>query len=214
MNKSLLLTVVLAAIIAANAAYFLLKHELSKQDESLPATAGPKPAVVPPPMELLGQGARMPTPEERVDEAHYDDMQVAKAGEWVKSPQVERRIAGAEQLSAFQTPESEQILSSALTLDSEPEVRRTAAQSLAAFRQPAENTMASLLAALGDPDEKVQMSALNALMAYANRFENNSVPMKKLMASLKKFATSRRTTDLTRKAIRSFLKDQAPPSGQ
>jgi hypothetical protein len=214
LRKPLLLIVLLAAIIAANAAYFLLKHELSKQDEATPPTAVPKPAAVPPPMELLGQGARMPTPEERVDEAHYDEMQVAKAGEWVNSPQAERRIAGVEQLSAFQTPESDQILANALTLDSEPEVRRTAAQSLAAFRQPTENTMASLLAALADPEEKVQMSALNALMAYANRWENNSPPMKNLMASLKKFATSRRTTDLTRKAIRSFLKDQAPPPGQ
>ena len=210
MRKPLLLILVFAVLLLSITAYFWGKSKFSKAAQGKPTSALAK-QVAPPPMELLGQGIRPPTQEELADETRYNDKQVAIASEWVNSTEAEKRRIGVEQLSAFPTPESEQVLVTTLALDTDPEVRRTAAQSLAAFKQPTENAVTGLLGALEDQDEKVQMSALNTLLAFANRFEYNSPKMKNLLASLSHYATSRRTEALTKQAIRSFLKDQAPP---
>lgn len=207
MRKSVLF-LALAAVVAANAAYFLLMPDWSAEEAEPPAPpAAAAPAAEPPPLETLGHGARPPTPEELEEEAHYNDAQVAQANTQIHSQQTEERITGAEQLSAFPTPEAEQILSDALALDFEPEVRKAAAQSLSAFKNPTEKTRSALLAALGDDDEEVQIRALNTLLGIAAKWENHSPQMKKLRADLAAQAASGRTKPPVREAIRAFLKD-------
>jgi HEAT repeat protein len=200
----------LAAMAAANAAYFLLQSDWS-EPEAQPAPAAAAPAV-PPPLETLGHGARMPTPEELEEEARYDEARVTEADTRLHSSQAEERVAGAEQLSAYPTPEAEQILGNALALDFDPEVRRTAAQSLSAFKKPAEKTVAALLAALEDESEAVQVGALDTLLGVAGKYENNSPQLKKLLAGLATQAASRRAKARTRRAVLAFLKDQEPPA--
>ncbi len=179
----------------------------------MPPMAATKPAVVPPPMETLGHGARMPTPQELEDEARFDEQQVNKANEWLSSPQVDRRIAGVEQLSAYQTPQSQKFLIHALSSDSDAQVRSTAAQSLTVFKEPSEDVVNALLSALEDVDASVQMSALNTLIGIANKMPSNSVLFKKILSGLKKQAGSRRVAVEVRNAASSFLKDQSSPSG-
>ena len=213
-RKSVLF-LLLAGIVAANATYYLLKSDWSAHEEN-PVPAAPpaaaQPVVVPPPLETLGHGARMPTPEELEDEARYNEVRVAEASTWLNSPQTDKRVSGAEQLSAFPTPSAELSLINALALDFEPAVRRAAAQSLSAFRQPTDKAIAALLAALEDDSEEVQMTALNTLMGVAGNLENGSPRLKKLFSGLKNHAASRHAKASTRSATRAFLKDQdAPP---
>jgi len=94
--------------------------------------------------------------------------------------------------------------------DMEPEVRRIAAHSLAAFNEPMESTTAGLLAALQDDDENVQISAFNTLSTYVTRLEYNAKSMKSLLANLNAVASSRYAKATTKTAIRSFLADQKP----
>lgn len=211
MRKSILF--LLLAAIASNATYYWLKSDLAKQEPLFPARPVPPqaaPAVTPPPLETLGHGARMPTPEELEEEARYDEKQVELAGSWLNSPQTDKRVAGAEQLSAFPTPEAERILTGTLTLDFDPEVRKTAAQSLSVFRHPTDKAVAALLGALGDDDEEVQMAAFNTLIQIAGKLENGSASLRNLFTGLKNQAASRRTKAPTRRAINAFLQDQAP----
>lgn len=210
MRKSVLF--LLLAVIAANAAYYLLKSDWSERGDSPPPpSAAPAPVVVPPPLETLGHAARMPTPEELEEEARFDEMRVEEATSWLNSPQTDKRVSGAEQLSAFPTPSAEHSLINALAFDFDPEVR-TAAQSLSAFKQPTDKTVTALLAALEDDVEAVQMSALNTLMGIAGKMESGSEQSKKLFADLRQSAASRHAKVPTRKAILAFLKDQAPPA--
>jgi len=61
----LFLLLLLAAIIAANLGYYRLVTKLGEHEQESPLLADSnKPHVVPPPMDSLGQGARLPTPEE------------------------------------------------------------------------------------------------------------------------------------------------------
>lgn len=212
MGKTFLLLLLLALIIAGNVAYYLLRPELSGQEPDLPAAAAKTaPAVVPPPLEALGQGARLPTPEELEEEARYDEAQVRQAGDWLHSPQASKRVTGAEQLSAYPTPEAERLLTEALALDFDPEVRKAAAQSLSTFKQPSAKAVDALLAALEDDDEGVQMGALNALLGIVDKMENGSARLKKTLAAMAKKAASRRTGALAKQALRAFLQDRQPP---
>jgi len=117
-----------------------------------------------------------------------------------------------EQLSAFPTPESEQILVNTLGLDFDPEVRRAAAQSLSVFKQPSQKAVTALLTALQDDSEAVQMEALNALAGIAGRMENGSPPFKALLANLSYQARAKRMRSGVRRSLLAFLKDQQPSS--
>jgi hypothetical protein len=210
-RKSVLL-LLLAAIVVANAAYYLLKSDWSEPAETphLPTTAAAT-AVAPPPMESLGHGARMPTAEELEEEARYDEARVAEANTWLNSPQPDKRASGAEQLSAFPIPSAEMSLINTLKLDFDPGVRRAAAQSLSAFKQPTDNSVAALLAALADDSEEVQLAAFNTLLVVAGKTENASPRFKNIISGMKSHTSSRHMKNSTRKAVRAFLKDQESP---
>ena len=206
----LLVLLLLAAIIAANAAYYWFVAKLGEHGEEILLPAANKPVIVPPPMDSLGHGARMPTPEELGDEARYNDQQVAKAGASLNDPAPEKRVRGVEQLSAFPTPESEQILSNTLRMDFDPEVRRAAAQSLSVFKQPTKEAVTALLAALQDDSEAVQREALTTLTRIAGGMENGSPAFKALLADLGNQARAKRMKPGVRQSLRAFLQDQQP----
>ncbi len=212
-KPALFLMLLLSSIIAANLAYywFVTKSGVHEQETPL-STDSKKPLVVPPPMDSLGQGTRMPTPEELEGEARYNDQQVVKASESLNDPNPAKRVGGVEQLSAFPTPESEQILVNTLGLDFDAEVRRAAAQSLSVFKQPSQKTVTALLTALQDDSEAVQREALNALAGIAGRMENGTPPFQSLLANLSNQARAKRMKAGVRQSLLAFLKDQQPSS--
>lgn len=215
MRKAVLL-LFLVAVLAANAAYFLLRSDDGldpEAGEAAPASVATAPPMVePPPLEALGHGARPPTPEELEDEVRFDASRVTEADTRMHSSEVKERLAGAEQLSAYPTPDAEQILANALALDFDPEVRKTAAESLSAFEKLSGKTVSTLLSALNDDSEGVQISAWNTLQGLAQQWPNSSPQMKKLLADLAAQAASRRTKPSVGNSITAFLKDQAIPA--
>lgn len=175
--------------------------------------AGDRKKPVTPPVDvrmLAEQFGSSPvlTPEQVEEDKRIDDEQVAVAGEWLRSIDVQQRIDGAEQLSAYPTAEAEKLLVDALITDIDPEVRSAAAQSLAAFESPTEAAVAALLAALEDKNEEVRLSALNTLESIATAEETGSRRYKKILAGLKKAAKSKRVPSETREVIHDFLLDQ------
>ncbi|MFZ2171080.1 MAG: hypothetical protein WAW61_15765, partial [Methylococcaceae bacterium] len=59
---------------------------------------------VPPPLEALSQGARLPTAQELEQEKKFNARQIELAVQWLKNPDAHQRITGAEQLSAYKSP--------------------------------------------------------------------------------------------------------------
>jgi hypothetical protein len=211
-RKSVLFLLILVLLaITANGVYFWYLSSINENEPETTPTVTSKPTnVVPPPLEMMGQGARMPTPEELEDEARFTDQQVALATQWLNDSSIEKRVAGAEQLSAFPTPESEKALINTLGLDFDPEVRRSAAQSLAAFKQPSEMSVTALLTALQDDHESVQIEALNTLISFTGRMAAGSAPFKSLLSKLSVQAKTKQIKPNTRLALRAFLKEQQP----
>ena len=208
--RRVLILLLLAVAITSVTAYFSLKpgFQEPQADPSASLAVRETKMPVPPPMELLGHAARMPTPDELEDEARFRDTQVARVSEWLNSPDTEKRLAGVEQLSAYTTPESERILASTLLMDSDAEVRKTAAQRLSRFKPPGEDMVAALLTALEDDSEGVQLSALNTLQGIVARMPHGSPQANSVLASIKEIAAGRRSSALTRQAIVSLLNDQ------
>lgn len=208
--RKTLLILLFLLVVAVNGVRYWLSSETEEAEPPVPVSVATQPKVVPPPPEMLGQGVRMPTPEELEDEARFTAQQVEKIKNWVADSSVERRVAGVEQLAAYQTPESEASLVGALALDFDPEVRRMSAQSLASFKEPTEKTVKALVDALHDDEGRVQVEALNTLMVYVSRMPNASPAFKALYASLSKQAKSKDLKNNTRKILRAFLQDQLP----
>ena len=211
MRKSFLLILIPTLAITANVAYLLVESNPSTKEEGTLPNAYKKQAIASHPIDEPSRQNVYPLIQEALDDGTaYEDKQVAVASEWANNPEEKQRVIAVEQLGAYTTPESESMLTAALASDMDPEVRRIAAQSLAAFRKPKEGTTASLLAALQDDDENVQISAFNTLSTYVTRFEYSAKPMKNLLANLNAVAMSRYAKASTKTAIRSFLADQKP----
>jgi len=172
----------------------------------------PKPDLMPPPFEALGQGARLPTAQELAQEKIFDAQQVELAVQWLKSPNAHQRIIGAEQLSAYESPISEQHLVDTLRHDADQEVRRTAAQSLSAFKKLSDHSVNTLLETLGDTNESTRIATLNALFSYALQLNADPKKTGQLLTKLRKKIRSGRLNKDVRDSLQAFIKDQEPPA--
>jgi hypothetical protein len=182
----------------------------------VPPAPAPPPASKPPAPPAV-QPAPAPAavaPPPLLEQVEEEDMrsekeQVEAALAQLTSADPQQRIDGAEELGAFPTKEAEAALVQALTSDSEADVRNAAAQSLGDLENPADTTLAALLAALEDQNEEVRASALSTLEDFLVETEEGSKRYKKLMADLKAKGAARSTPKDVRDAIRDILADQA-----
>lgn len=174
----------------------------------------PTPAAmpVPPPLEALGQGARLPTAQELEQEKKFNAQQEELAAHWLESTDTQQRIIGAEQLSAYESPISEQRLADALRHDAAPEVRKTAAQSLSSYKNLSDRGVSALLEALADTDKSTRIAALNALFSYALLINADTEKSAQLLAQLREKLRSGHLNNDVRDSLQAFIKDQEPPT--
>jgi len=181
-----------------------------------PKTAAIKPDLSKLPIDLNALAAaalndtREVTPAQQAETEEYYREQVADATESLHDIKVEERIAGAEQLAAYPTPEAEISLVEALTSDTESEVRRTAAISLQEIARPKKPTVDALFAALEDESEDVQIAACDTLTRLVDRLDSESAAYRKLIGRLKKKLASKRVSTDVRADIKAFLDNQDP----
>lgn len=152
---------------------------------------------------------RLSTPVTLTEEQIREDQrmeaeQVADALGWLKSEDGQKRLEGAEQLSAYPTPEAGEALVKTLGKDRSAEVRTAAALSLAHFEQPGDAMVKSLLAALReDPAGEVREAALSTLEIYLEILDPESAQSRQIIKALGKLAKSRGLDP----AIRASLED-------
>jgi len=166
--------------------------------------------IAPPPTELLGHGARLPTAEELEQEKAFDAKQVESAIQQLKSTDVHQRIVATETLNAYQTPKSEQQLSDTMLHDQDAEVRQTAAQSLAFFKDLSDRTVDSLFKALRDKDRQPRKQSLDTLLNHALRISGNNDKFQRILKRLRNEIRSGRISQDIHGGIKAFLKDQEP----
>jgi HEAT repeat protein len=213
--KKLLWIFVLLAVASSLAAFFYFAAAPRKESAANATGYAAAPKTLPPEMmmrmesALIGNGVAKPTPEQEKEAAQIDQEQVKAATAWLSDADPERRVAGAEQLAAYPTPEAEKRLAESLAHDQAPEVRAEAARSLDAFIKPEAKTVQALLSALEDPDENVRQTALGVLQSLRQRLEDDgkNKAAGKVLAGLKKRSKSSRVPNETRKEIADYLRD-------
>ncbi len=150
------------------------------------------------------------TDEEREEEKRTEKEQVEIAIEWLGSADLQQRVDGAEQLSAYPTAQAEQRLLEALANDIDPDVRSAAARSLGLFKQLQAKTIDSLLQALETDDEEVCLDVLNTLQAVVVRESYDSKQARRIIRKLIKIAKSGQLKTNSQSVLSDFLTDQAP----
>ena len=157
-------------------------------------------------MERMQSGSLSLTSEQIREEKRIHDEQVEKAGKWLESIDPAERLAGAEQLAAYPTPEAQSLLVKALETDLDPEVRRAAAMSLGYFKTPKEKTIQVLLAAVENPAAEVRSAALETLEQYfADETEERSARSEHIVKGLKALFKSKHTLQDIREDIWDLL---------
>lgn len=166
--------------------------------------------TIPPPLDALGQGARLPTAKELEQEKKFNAQQVELASRWLKNPNAHQRIIGAEQLSAYDTPESEQYLAATLHYDADAEVRKTAAQSLSSFKNLSDPTIEALLEALGDTNESTRIATLYTVFSYALVISPDPKKSRELLTKVRKKVRSGHLESDVRENLQTYIKAQEP----
>ena len=216
MNKSRtpkilgLLVLLTIAVSIATAIYIRAFQKEAPSPPASPTAVSPTPQ---PDLQMLAarvdSGIAAPTPVQIEEEARTEKEQIEAASLWLQDADPEQRVTGAEQLSAYPTPEAEKLLAESLANDSIPEVRAAAAQSLDSFEKLEENTLQALLTALEDPEEEVRQSALGTLQGLHDRLEGDEKlkEAKKIRAALRKKSKSPSVPMEMQKEIRDYLRD-------
>lgn len=168
------------------------------------------PVSFPVPIELLGQGAEIPTPEELAKEQQFNLQQIAQATQWLGSQDVHQRIIGVEQLNAYQSPEAEHLLLKTLQQDNEPEVRSAATQSLGLFKTLSDRAIDQLIESLRDNEQKTRMGALDTLLNYATKGSMDNQRLTQITDKLTKSLESGRLDIQVSAVLIAFIADQKP----
>ncbi|WP_083385558.1 HEAT repeat domain-containing protein [Methylomonas sp. LWB] len=155
-------------------------------------------------------GGGASTPEQIAEEESVDLEQVETARQWLGDHDPAQRIAGAQQLAAYPTPEAGRYLLEALRQDRVGEVRAAAAESLGYFDQPALPVYDALIAALNDPDEAVRFNAFSALQTLMDKLVDQPRLLARLQAKLKQILKSKKLPADSRVAVEGYLQDQSP----
>ena len=98
-------------------------------------------------------------------------------------------------------------LSNALAYDIDDRVRAAAALSLAGFKELDMLSINTLLNALEDSQQKVQLNALHTLNKYLLKLEPDSPPHRYVLQSLEKKSYLEGLDTLTRQALSGLLAD-------
>jgi hypothetical protein len=209
-TQVLRLFLLLTIAISITAAIYITSFKEDAPPVALQPPAAPQ--TPPPDLQMLAaqmvNGVAAPTPEQVEEDARVEKEQVETAAAWLQDADSKQRVAGAEQLAAYPTPEAEKLLAETLGSDLTPEVRAAAAQSLDSFKKLQESTIRVLMDALEDPDEDVRLGALNTLQSRYARLDGvKPVEAKNILASLKKKAKSPQVPLETQQIIVDFLHD-------
>lgn len=166
----------------------------------------PKP---PPDLSMLAEriqalAYRQPTPEELEEEIQYNRDEALALTSDVHDPDPDKRAVAVEQLGAYPSTESEDLLTQALAQDGDAGVRELAAQTLETLDKPSPRAIDALLQAIEDDTPEVQQASLLTLEKWLND-EADNARRAHIVRGLKHKARSFRLAKETRQYLRELL---------
>lgn len=160
-------------------------------------------------MERLGTPPVL-TEEEQAEIIQWENGQMMRAKARLESPDLQERVSGAEQLSAYPSPEAEKLLADALAYDPAPEVQSAAARSLEFFKELNVHAQETLQYAVHSGNEEVAFAALHTLQGYVAREPYRSAKATAIINALKQIADSHAALENVELSLNSFLAEQTP----
>lgn len=178
---------------------------ISPQDGPVPNADSQRNSLIPADQGQAGMAAGMTAERVAIEEARQDEQDAREAIDLLHDPDPQKRTEGAEQLAAYQTPQSEVELAQALRGDPEAAVRQAAAQSLVLFEKPTKETWDALLAALEDTNADVQSAAEATVETLLMQYDEKSSRVAWVLETIKKSATSPKLSEDTRDSLQNLI---------
>jgi hypothetical protein len=145
------------------------------------------------------------TPTISDEESRNEKEQIALAMQLLASSNDHQRIEGLELLGAYPSPNSEAILVEFLKGEGSPEIRSTAATSLATMEIPSVSTIETLMNTLEDRSEDVRYGALSTLEDYLIMADKGSPIQQRIHSGfIKKFTGNNLSEDI-RKDVQEII---------
>ncbi|MGY6276422.1 HEAT repeat domain-containing protein [Methylomonas sp. MgM2] len=117
-------------------------------------------------------------------------------------------MEGLEQLTAYPSPQSEQMMVDILQTDMSDEMRALTADYLSYIEEPSLATQNALIDALNDRNEDVRSNALNTLESYLASLDEDSATARRIVNSLKKQSKNKQLPGDIRQEIKAYLSEQ------
>jgi len=180
--------------------------EIPKQ----PAPPPPAPAPVAPPPNLQSLSAGLKANNEPKAETNSDpivDRQIRSAQKELKSADIGTRVDAIDQLAAYPTKASEQLLVSTMQTNNNEEIRISAADALSSVRHPNKTTVSALIVAASANNYELRDAALMTLDIYINREPYGSKRTKTILQDLRGRLKRKQLTSIAREDIADFISE-------
>lgn len=180
--------------------------EIPKQ----PAPPAPPPAPVAPPPNLQALSPGLKTkkgPEAETKAAPIVDRQIRSAQKELKSADIGTRVDAIDQLAAYPTKASEQLLVSTMQTNNNEEIRISAADALSSVRHPNKATVSALIVAASANNYELRDAALMTLDIYINREPYGSKRTKMILQNLRGTLKRKQLSSLAREDIADFISE-------
>jgi len=172
--------------------------------------APPTPAPVAPPPNLQSLSAGLKANKELKAETEADpivDRQIRSAQKELKSADIATRVDAIDQLAAYPTKSSEQLLVSTMQTNNNEEIRISAVDALSSVRNPNKITVSALVVAAGANNYELRDAALMTLDIYINREPYGSKRTKMILQNLRGTLKRKQLSSLAREDIADFISE-------
>jgi hypothetical protein len=186
-----------------------IKNLFNKKTVVTQAPPTPVQVAIPdlPTLAMQQSGIQAPTPKQIQERQQIIKRQLTSVKSWLSSASPRHRYIGAEQLSAYPTPESESMLIKALS-DKESAVRSVAAKSLGAFEKLSHPAINALLTAVEDKSQSVQFNAIFALENQIAKEPRNTERYQFMLKGLQNKAMSAMLSDEMAETVNGFIEER------
>lgn len=181
-----------------------------------PTAAIPKQPVSPPPTSVasspnlqgLSSGLKAPKKTEaKTKAAPIVDRQIRSAQKELKSADIGTRVDAIDQLAAYPSKASEQLLVSTMQTNNNEEIRISAADALSSVRHPNKATVSALIVAASANNYELRDAALMTLDVYINREPYGSKRTKTILRDLRGTLKRKQLSSIAREDIADFISE-------
>ncbi|MDP3333997.1 MAG: HEAT repeat domain-containing protein [Methylococcaceae bacterium] len=146
-------------------------------------------------------------PEAEMEAEPIVERQIRSAQKELKSADIGTRVDAIDQLAAYPTKASEQLLVSTMQANNNEEIRISAADALSSVRHPNKATVSALIVAASANNYELRDAALMTLDIYINREPYGSKRTKTILQDLRGTLKRKQLSSIAREDIADFISE-------